>query len=110
MTIRGNNHHPHAFMHSLPRGLLSQVALIPKKPTARKTPSFFCTGIPTGLHKKSYRIAHRIPTGYTETIYRIGQEQFQRGNPGVDHRKHYEEVGSVIRSIFPSKLNKNPLV
>jgi len=45
----------------------------------RKNPLFFCTGLPIGLHRKSYRIAYRIPTGYTEIVYKIGREEFQRG-------------------------------
>jgi len=107
MTMRGNNRHPHAFMHSLPWGSLSQVAIIPRKPTTRKTPSFFYTRIPTRLHRKSYRIAHKISTGYIKTVYRIGQEEFRGENSGVDHNKHYEEVGSIITFLFPSKLNKH---
>jgi len=82
MTIRGNNHCPHAFMHSLPQGSLSQVALIPRQPTTRKTPSFLWTGIPTRWHRKSDRIAHMISTGYTKIVDRIGREEFQRGKLG----------------------------
>ena len=89
----------HSSIHFL-KAHSRKVALVPRQPTEEE--NSICL-----LRKTSHRIAHEILQDRTRNLHDtdrqstgLAERSFRGENTGVGYNKHYEEVGSIITSLF----------